>query len=51
MRRVIKWIFLLVPILLWLSLAGSCMYKQHRTDKLMKEADRAQHHFTGDTSG
>ena len=39
MGRVIKWIFLLVPILLWLSLAGSCMYKQHRTDRLMKEAD------------
>jgi hypothetical protein len=38
-RRVIKWMFLLVPILLWLSLVGSCIYKQHRTDQLMKEAD------------
>ncbi|MBW1692741.1 MAG: tetratricopeptide repeat protein [Deltaproteobacteria bacterium] len=38
-RSVIKWIFLLVPILLWLSSIGSCIYKHYRTDQFMKEAD------------
>lgn len=37
--RIIKWLFLLVPLLLWLSLVGSCMYKQHRIDQLIGKAD------------
>lgn len=37
--KVIKWMFLLVPLLLWLSLLGLCMYKQHRTERLLQEAD------------
>ena len=38
-KRLIKWLFLYVPILLWLLTVGSCIYKQHRTDRLMMEAE------------
>ena len=37
--RVIKYIFLLGPLLLWLSLGGSCMFKEYQVNEVLKNAN------------
>lgn len=38
-KRILKGLLLLGPLLLWLSLAGSCFLKQVRIDRILKEPE------------
>lgn len=39
MKKLLKWILLFGPLLGWLALTGSCLFKDYRTDRILHNAD------------
>jgi hypothetical protein len=49
LKRILKWSFILVPILAWLSLVGSCVLDKSRVNRKLQNADGAELKTAGET--